>query len=125
MVSWVVHKGNKYGAKRTEYGGEVYDSRFEAGVALDLDLRRKAKDIAKVERQVTFPFVVNGIKVGQWRADFVITHNDGTREVVEAKGFETFLFKLKWNLMQALYPDYKLTLVRQHWMPRRGGGKKR
>lgn len=37
--------GNKYGAKRTEYNGRKYDSKFEAGVAEELDWRGVPQDI--------------------------------------------------------------------------------
>ena len=36
------YRANKYGAKKTEYNGRKYDSKFEASVAADLDIRLKA-----------------------------------------------------------------------------------
>src|SRR5439155_17878049 len=44
----------KYGAKRTEFGGRVYDSKPEAGVASDIELLRKSGEVVKVEPQRTF-----------------------------------------------------------------------
>lgn len=103
---------SKYGAKKTEFKGRSYASKFEASVASDLDLRLKAGELTKVQPQVTIPLIVNGTKVGQYRADFIVTHPDGSQEVVEAKGFETMLFRLKWRVLEATRPDLKLTLVK-------------
>lgn len=106
---------NKYHAKKQEFNGERYDSKFEARVAADLDLRLRAGDIKAVERQVDFPFVVNGKRLGRfvYRADFLVTHNDGSKEIVEAKGMIMPIFKLKWELMQVCYPEYKFTMRTQ------------
>lgn len=104
----------KYHNKRTEVNGIHYDSKLESKVGWELDLRLKSGDIKSVQRQVTFAFVVNGIKITTYRADFVIENNDGTKEVVEAKGFLTDVGRIKILLFEALYvPEYKLTIVRQ------------
>ena len=84
-------------------------------MAADLDYQLRAGEIKSVERQVDFPFVINGKRVGRfaYRADFLVTHNDGSKEIVEAKGLRMPLFNLKWALMQALYPELKFKLVTQ------------
>lgn len=121
MVWTQRYGGNKYGAKKTVYNNRKYDSRFEASVAQELDLRLKAGEIKRVEPQVTIPLVVNGRKVASYRADFVVTHLDGSKEVVEAKGMETFLFRLKWAILEATRSDLTLTLVKQdsRWYAKR------
>jgi hypothetical protein len=106
---------SKYHAVKQEFGGHHYDSKFEARVAADLDLRLRSGDIAQVERQIDFPFIVNGKRLGRfvYRADFVVTHLDGSKEIVEAKGLRLPIFNLKWELMQACYPELKFTLKTQ------------
>ena len=106
---------NKYHAIKQEFNGQRYDSKFEAKVAADLEYRLKCGDIAGIERQVRFPFFVNGRRVGRFEywADFVIEHKDGTKEVIEAKGYETQTFRLKWALMECCYPEIKLTMRKQ------------
>lgn len=108
-------KPNKYHAVKQEFNGERYDSKFEARVAADLDYQLRAGKIAEIRRQVEFPFVINGRRLGRfvYRADFVVRHLDGSEEIVEAKGFQTDTFRLKWALVEALYPDVKLTLRTQ------------
>ena len=43
---------NKYGAKKTEYRGVVYDSKWEAQKAYELDMLQRAGKITDLQRQV-------------------------------------------------------------------------
>jgi hypothetical protein len=108
---------NKYGAKRTEFDGYKYDSKFEASVAQDLTLRVKAKDIKSFDRQTTLRLDVNGVHICNYKIDFVVHHNDGTQEFLEAKGFETMLWRVKWKLLEALHeeiaPGSIMTVIKQ------------
>ncbi len=88
-------------------------SKKEAGAARDLDLMIKAKEIKSWERQVRIPLDVNGYHICNYIIDFVVEHNDGTKEYLEIKGFETEVWRLKWKLFEALYgkkPNIKLTV---------------
>lgn len=113
---------NKFGAKKTEYNGYKYDSKFEAGVAAELELRLKAKDIQSLEKQ---------FKVEMWaynkdgkpvmkkthKVDFRIRHNDGSYELIEAKGVETPDYKDRRNWLEKFWlpehPDHTYTVVKQ------------
>ena len=115
-LNWKHYQRSKYGNRKASYNGVVYHSQLEAEYAQDLDLRVKAKDIKSWERQVKLSLDVNGVHICNYFIDFLIHHNDGSREYVEAKGFPTDLWRLKWKLTQALWdeicPDAKLTLVK-------------
>ncbi len=103
-------------AKKKEYAGLTYDSNFEAGYAQELDLRQKAGEILKWERQINLNLAVNGFIVCQYRIDFIVYYPDNTIEYVECKGYPTPVWKLKWKLFEALYsdlPDVKLTVIQQ------------
>lgn len=108
---------NKYGAKKAEYAGIKYHSMFEAECAEILDTRLKAKDIAKVDRQVKIDLRAYGEHITNYFIDFVITHNDGHREYIEVKGMETDVWKLKFKMLEAKLkneePDAELTLWKQ------------
>lgn len=108
-------RANKYGARKREYRGVVYDSIKEANYAAELHLRVLAKDILCWERQITIPIDVNGMPVCNVVVDFLITHNDGSMELVEVKGFETPVFKLKLKLLRATFlhenPEFTYTVV--------------
>ncbi len=110
---------SKYGAKSTQVDGITYHSKFEAAYADELRLRLMAKDIKSWERQVKLDLKVNGMHITNYYIDFIITHNDGSREFVEVKGFETEVWKMKWRILEATFedfkegPDDKLTVVKQ------------
>mgnify|MGYP001577282096 CR=1 FL=1 len=106
--------------KKTEYGGGRFDSKFEASYAQELDIRQKTHDIKSWETHVRLELAPYGNKVCDYLIDFVITHNDGSREFTECKGFWTRDAKLKFKLFEALFdkdfkkhPDDKITLVMQ------------
>lgn len=107
---------NRYYSSKSIKGadGKIYDSKFEGGYGDELYYRKLAKDIKDYQTQVPLDLIVNGYKIGKYIADFIITHNDGSKEIVETKGFSTDVFKLKWKLVEALYSDkYTLTLLMQ------------
>ena len=78
-------KRTKYGNRRTEYGGRMYDSAHEADVARQMDFRLRAGDIRGWIPQVEFA-LPGGVK---YRADFVVLRNDGRYDVVDAKSDAT------------------------------------
>lgn len=103
-------------AKKSEYQGSIYDSKFEAAFAHELDMRKRAKDIENWERQVRIPLEVNGYHITNYYIDFIVYYADGTIEYVECKGWASDVWKLKWKLFEAIYsdkPNVKLTVVQQ------------
>lgn len=119
--------GNKYHAKSTQYNGITYHSKFEAAYAEALDLSLKKGDIDGWDRQVRLDLSVNGQHITNYYIDFIIFHNDGSREYVECKGFQTPEWLLKWRIFEAIFdtsikkhPDDRMTLVKQtSWGPPR------
>lgn len=101
----------KYHNIKTEYKGVKYDSRREAEYAMELDWRVKAKDIKSWKGQEKIPMIVNDKKICTYIIDFVIIHNDGSLEYVEVKGFKTAVWRLKYKLFEALYPELKKLIV--------------
>ncbi len=109
-----VQKYNKYGAKKKEYGGRLYHSKFEAGGARDYDILLKGRKIADWKPQFKISLDVNGYHICNYILDFWVKHLDGTEELVEYKGFATEIWRMKWKLLEALFGEkYKLTLIRQ------------
>ena len=102
-------------AKKQEYNGRLFDSKFEASQAYELDMRKKAGDIKDYKTQVNIPLIVNGYKICDYRIDFIVEHNDGTREFIETKGVAFPVWKIKWRLFEALFtsPNNKLTIIQQ------------
>lgn len=109
------NRSNKYGARRTEYKGKIYDSGFEANVAYSLEVRKRARDILDYDTQykVTCIAYTESGDIGfkkDHKVDFRIHHTDGTFELLEAKGVETDDYKWRRLCLETLW----LPLHRDH-----------
>ena len=114
---------NKFGAKRTEFNGNIYDSKFEASVAAELETRKLAKDIKDYDRQYRvecWAYRADGEKafVVKHKVDFRIHHNDGSFELYEAKGVETADYKFRRKCLEELWlpinKDHIYTVIKQN-----------
>ena len=114
---------NKYGAKKTVAAdGMRRDSKFEAGVADDLYIRKEAGDILDYDSQFKIEAWAHrsdgtpAFKVSH-KVDFRIHHKDGSYELLEAKGVETADYKMRRKFLEELWlpdhPDHTYTVVTQ------------
>jgi len=114
---WRKQRGNKYHAKGQNYDGRYFHSLFEIHVYQDLQWRQKAGEISEIECQHKIDIKVNGIHITNYYIDFMVTYPDGSKEYIEAKGFETTDWRIKWNLVNALQQELlggaDLTLIKQ------------
>lgn len=98
---------SKYGNKKTEYNGKVFDSKREAEHCMLLDTLKKATKkedrVISYECQVPFQITVNGVKICKYIADFIVVFGDGRTEVQDVKGFRTSIYLLKKKLVEAQY----------------------
>lgn len=98
--------------------GIKFDSKKEAEYYCQLKLLKQAGEIRDIGLQQKYTlqpgFEKNGVKYQPitYIADFVITNNDGTTEVVDIKGVETQVFKIKKKLFEYMYPDLNLKVVK-------------
>lgn len=114
--------GNKYGAKKTEYGGRKYDSKFEASTAQELDLRQKAGEFVEIIPQYKLEmwcYRENGLpafKVSH-KVDFRAEKPDGSFLLVESKGVETDDYKWRRKFLENIWlpdhPEYEYEVVKQ------------
>src|SRR4051794_5714330 len=119
---YFVRQANKYGAKKTEFNGRVYDSKGEAGLAQEIELLRRAGEVIKVEPQKTFNlYGKHGGRVCTHRPDFVLTFKDGHQEVWEYKGFSTDVFRIKLKLFEDNYPEITYNVITARERYRYGG----
>lgn len=105
-------KPNKFNAKKTEYKGDKYDSKREAKHAAELDLRIKAGEVQKWERQFKIEINVEGSHICNYFIDFKVWLSNGSIEYHEVKGMETALWKVKWKLVKSLYPEWAFVLIK-------------
>lgn len=129
-MAYKTRKSNKYGAKKTVYDGYKYDSKFEAAVAEDLTLEKRAGNILDFDRQFRldiYAYSQCGTRKMKksHKVDFRVHNLDGTFTLLEAKGFETREWReiVKWidNFFLPLNPDYEYVVEYQKkrtWRPR-------
>lgn len=120
---WTQRRGNnKYGAKKTEFNGKKYDSKYEASVAQELEMRKRAHDILDYDIQYKVEIAVyrqDGIKAltVKHKIDFRAHNTDGSFELIEAKGMELDDWKWRRKLLEAiwlpLHLDHTYRVVKQ------------
>ena len=109
--------GKKYGNRKIEADGEVFDSKKEYRRWKELILLLKAGEISKLQRQVKYVLIPaqrepdirgprGGIRPGKlierevsYIADFVYTDNAGHTVVEDCKGMRTKEYIIKRKLM--------------------------
>lgn len=110
-------KGSKYHNLKTEYNGEMYDSKKEADYARHLQYLKHAKDmkdkVVQIERQVPYNIIVGPHRkiVAVYFADFRITYGDLRQEVVDVKPLDkktgkflrTSTYSLKKKLVEEIH----------------------
>lgn len=104
---------SKYHSKPAYYKDQRYDSKLEADYAQQLDWLIMAGQLKSWERQFKIEIRVNGEHICFYFIDFKVIYPDGRVEYHEVKGMATDLWRLKWRLVKALYPDWKFILIRK------------
>ena len=87
------------------YGGRWYQSKKEMEYAKELDFRKKAGDVLDWKPQYKVRLEVNGVLICCYYVDFWVLLKDQSVQLVEVKGFETQLFRIKKKLLVALLPE--------------------
>jgi hypothetical protein len=100
---WYQQRGNKYGAKTTEYGRVLYHSKKEAGFARDCDLRVKAGELIGWDRQVKISLDIGEFHICNYYCDFFLHYANGKKQLVEIKGYMTEIYRLKRKILEATY----------------------
>ena len=92
----------KYNAKPIVIDGIRFASTKEGNRYLVLRDMEKKGEITHLELQPKFDMIVNGIKVGYYKADFI--YFEGQKRIVEdVKGMKTPVYKLKKKIVEAQY----------------------
>jgi hypothetical protein len=94
---------NKYGAIKTTVDGIKFDSKKEAARYGVLKLCEKAGSISNLSLQPKFDLIVNGTKIGFYKADFKYNNLNGKEVIEDVKGMKTPVYNLKKKLIKAIY----------------------
>jgi hypothetical protein len=98
-----VAKKPKFGNKKVEIDGQVFDSKKEAARFHELKLMERAGVIKDLETQPVFQIEINGVKVCKYVADFQYLET-GKLVVEDVKSAHTRtlpVYRLKNKLMRA------------------------
>lgn len=114
---------SKYRAKKTEYNGRTFDSKFEAGVAHELEMRKRAGEILDYDCQFKvecIPYDRHGnpmpeLKVSH-KIDFRVHELDGSFTLIEAKGVELSDWQRRRKWLERVWlpehPDHTYQVVK-------------
>jgi len=107
--------------QRTGPDNFIYDSKTEMERGIQLQLLERGKVISGLQRQVTFPLILQsdptvkimaGEKISVYTPDFVYFDEDGTRVVEDVKGYAFEGAKIRIRVFEAFY-NQKVTIVRK------------
>jgi hypothetical protein len=102
-----VQTRSKYGNRKTEVDGIMFDSVKEANRYRLLVILQGASQIYNLRRQVRYPLHVNGVKIGTYVADFVyeldVNGAAGETIVEDVKGVRTPMYQWKRKHLKAEY----------------------
>src|SRR5690554_2149342 len=111
---------SKYNNQKTMVDGIKFDSKKEAEYYCNLKILKQAGKIKDYRLQPKYElqpaFKKNGKKYRAitYIADFVITNNDGTTEVVDVKSSKTFktqVYRIKKKMFEYKYPELTIKEV--------------
>lgn len=95
---------HKYRAQRTVCSsGHSHPSKGEAGRCDTLHLWQRAGEISGLDREPSFPIVVNGKKICTYKADFSYFDITGEHVIEDFKGMKTPVYRLKKKLVEATH----------------------
>lgn len=105
-------------ATKNKTAAACFDSELEYRRWHELLLLERAGVIARLERQVSIPIVVDGVHVFSIEPDFVY-FQDGRRIYDDTKGrksgFEYRIFCIKWKVAKAKFPNAEWRVNGQAW----------
>jgi hypothetical protein len=108
-------KSSKYNAKKALLDGKIFHSQSEGDFYGELKLQERAGLIKGFDSQVKEELCAYGVPICNYYVDFLVYHNDGTKEFIEHKGKSTPDWWLKWQMLVAKYKDDKGVKCSINW----------
>lgn len=110
---------NKYNAKKTVINNIKFDSKTEAEYYIYLKELQNKGIVNNIELQPSFilqnSFKKNGktFRAIKYKADFKVTYSDSEIAIIDIKGMETDVFKIKRKIFEYSYPKLNLTIIKK------------
>lgn len=110
----IPEKKSKYNSRKVWIDGVCFDSQKEADYYCQLKLLLKSGMIDGFCRQARFVVTAGNAetKATEYVTDFIIFFPDKTYKIVDVKGMETEVFKLKMKSLKEKYPKIKIEMER-------------
>lgn len=105
-------KPHKYNAKPFVLDGIRFDSDVEAACYGDLVILQRAGRITELVVHPRYPIIINNVKVCFVEMDFSYRDEQGLLRVVDIKGMDTPLSKLKRKMIEAAY-GFEVSVLRR------------
>ena len=102
----------KYKNQFTEVNGVRFHSIREASYYADYRLLLIAGEIHDLVLQPKYPIIINGKKICNVILDFQFREKTGHLRVIDVKGMDTPMSKLKRKLVEAVYPHITVEIVK-------------
>ena len=100
-----------YPNRITTVDGIKFASQLEANYYCELKLLLRSGEIKGFCRQCRFP-LLEGEEQTEYVADFVVFYKDGSSKIIDTKGKETDVVKLKMKQFKARYPGLSVEIVK-------------
>lgn len=113
------YKKRKYKNKKVTIDDITFDSGAEASYYMHLNMLKKAGEVESFDMQKKYvlqekfkhPATGSTVRAITYTPDFVVTYADGSTVVIDVKGFETQMFKMKAKMFMYKY-NLPLVLVK-------------
>lgn len=105
-------KRSKFNNNRVIVDGIYFDSQLEADKYLELKQLLNVGAIAGFCRQPEFILIegIGPMKPETYRADFIVFNLDGTAEIIDTKGMQTEVFRIKHKQFKTKFPRLELKI---------------
>jgi hypothetical protein len=96
-------KKAKYSNIKVEIDGIKFDSKKEAAYYGKLKMLKASGVVIDFQLQPKYDLIVNGMKLGFYKADFKVFWSSGIVRIVDVKGMKTPVYNLKKKMVKAIY----------------------
>ena len=105
-------KKSKYNNKKTRVDGILFDSQKEANYYIGLKILTACGEIRGfgIQMRIVIAEGDENTRATEYLPDFVIFNKDGTYRIVDVKGMQTDVFKLKMKMLKEKYPKLDIEL---------------
>lgn len=110
-------RGKKYNNKKTIIDNKKFDSQSEGDLYFDLKMQERQGLIKEVKIHAKEELYAYGVHVCDYYVDFLVYHNDGTKEYIEHKsqGTVTPAWRIKYKMLEAKYKNDKNIKISVNW----------